>query len=199
MTVSMAPRNQKQQHRTLYLHVLGRGRKLKNSHNDLASLVRRSHVDLMTLARLPMSPPPSPTPSDNRSDTDDDDNASRISDWSMTPPLDVNTMARAASYSDIRDFFMMPGSNGTSRSPSVSSNLSDMTAPSPLEIFFSSNVSTSSRRRFFLVVTLVLVVVAVRGKTTKVALLLLLPVMMMMTMTTTTTMVLLRINKQFNS
>ena len=23
----------------------------------------------------------------------------------MTPPLDVNTMARAASYSDIRDFF----------------------------------------------------------------------------------------------
>ena len=124
--------------------VLGRGRKLKNSHTDLASLVRRSHVDLMTLARLPKSPPPSPTLSvDNRSDTDDDDNASRISDWSMTPPLDVNTMARAASYSDIRDFF---GSGASSRTPSVASNLSNMTAPSPLEILFPGGNSGNSTK-----------------------------------------------------
>ena len=134
MTVSMAPRNQKQEHRTLYLHVLGRGRQIKTSHTDLASLVRRSHVDLMTLARLPsMSPPPSPTQSINTDTDDDRSQVSTISDWSMTGPVDVNTMARAASYSDIGDFFF---ANSASRNPSVGSNLSEIA--SPLEISFRS-------------------------------------------------------------
>jgi hypothetical protein len=61
----------------------------------------------------------------------------------MTPPLDVNTMARAASYSDIRDFF---GSGASSRTPSVASNLSDMTAPSPLEILFPGGNSGNSTK-----------------------------------------------------
>eukprot|EP00940_MAST-03C_sp_MAST-3C-sp2_P003062 g3062.t1 len=121
MTVSMAPRGQRKEHHTLYLNVLGRGRKLRaTSHVDIASLIRRSHVDLVTLARLPPTSPTSTSPNSVRSfrstesltsatkdsvDDAGDRGGDRVRDWCMTPPLDAATIVRAASRTDLESEF----------------------------------------------------------------------------------------------
>ena len=110
MTVSMAPRGQARQHQQLYLHVLGRGRRIKTSHVDLQSLVHRSHCDLVTLARLPREfrqpSVPSRSPSispgaDSWVQLSEDREDRTVGDWCITPPLNVETFARAESFSDL--------------------------------------------------------------------------------------------------